>query len=320
MSTSKTAPASAPFAGLETSADPYAAFMQALVSHGLLIPSGVPGVVGRSGIFEDVLQRFDAFVTRVGGGDGASVMRFPTLLPRKHFEQSGYLKSFPHLAGSVTSFTGNEHGHAELLKLLDRGEDWSKSFGPTDVVLTPAACYPVYPTLSGKTLSAEGELVDVLTVCFRHEPSNDPARMQMFRQREYVRIGDPASVRAHRDLWLERGLQMLRDVELPVHSDIANDPFFGRAGKLLAVSQRDQALKFELLVPICSEEKPTACCSCNYHKDHFGHAFDIKLPDGSPAHTACVGFGLERITLALFRWHGFDVNAWPAGVRKTLGF
>jgi seryl-tRNA synthetase len=162
--------------------------------------------------------------------------------------------------------------------------------------------------------------VDVLTVCFRHEPSNDPARMQMFRQREYVRIGDPASVRAHRDLWLERGQQMLRDVQLPVHADIANDPFFGRAGKLLAVSQRDQALKFELLVPICSEEKPTACVSCNYHEDHFGHAFDIRLADGSSAHTACVGFGLERITLALFRWHGFDVSAWPSGVRKTLGF
>ena len=151
------------------------------------------------------------------------------------------------------------------------------------------------------------------------QPSNDPARMQMFRKREYVRIGDPASVRA-RDLWLERGQQMLRDVQLPVHADVANDPFFGRAGKMLAVNQRDQALKFELLVPICSEEKPTACVSCNYHEDHFGHSFHISLADGSPAHTACVGFGLERIALALFKWHGFDVGAWPTGVRKTLGF
>jgi seryl-tRNA synthetase len=301
-------------------ADPYAEYLDALVREGLLIPTGVPGVYGRSGVFEDVIQRFDRYVTSVGGGDGASVMRFPSILPREHFERSGYLKSFPHLAGAVTSFNGNEHDHADLLRTLDRGEDWSSKFAPTDVVLTPAACYPVYPTFAGKTLDERGNLVDVLTVCFRHEPSNDPARMQMFRQREYVRIGDPASVRAHRDLWLERGQAMLREVELPVHADIANDPFFGRAGKMLAVNQRDQALKFELLVPICSEEKPTACVSCNYHEDHFGHAFDIKLANGSHAHTACVGFGLERIALALFKWHGFDVDAWPARVRKTLGF
>ena len=300
--------------------DPYDAYMSELVREGLLIPSGVPGVVGRGGAFEDVLLRFDQFVTRMGAAERATVMRFPSIIPRAHFEQSGYLKSFPQLIGSISSFTGNEHDHQDLLRMLDRGENWSKPLTPTDVVLTPAACYPVYPTFSGQTVPAGGRLVDVLTVCFRHEPSNDPARMQMFRQREYVLIGDPAAVRAHRDLWLERGQQMLREVELPVHADIANDPFFGRTGRMLVTNQRDQALKFELLVPICSQKKPTACVSCNYHEDHFGRAFGIALENGESAHTACVGFGLERITLALFRWHGFDVSAWPAGVRNTLGF
>ena len=316
MTTPRNAPADEQYAA----ADPYASYLSALVREGLLIPSGVPGVYGRSGVFEDVIQRFDQFVTRAGAADGAAVMRFPSLLPRAHFERSDYLKSFPHLAGTVNSFRGDEHGHAQLLRALERGEDWSTAMTPTDVVLTPAACYPVYPTFTGQTVPAAGRLVDVLTVCFRHEPSNDPARMQMFRQREYVRIGDPLAVRAHRDLWLERGQQMLRDVGLPVHADIANDPFFGRTGKMLAVNQRDLALKFELLVPICSEETPTACVSCNYHEDHFGHAFDITLADGSPAHTACVGFGLERIALALFKWHGFDVGTWPAAVRRTLGY
>ena len=301
-------------------ADPYAAYLDALVQAGHLIPSGVPGVYSRGGMFEDVIQRFDQFVTRVGGNDGASVMRPPSIIPREHFVRSGYLKSFPNLIGSVSSFAGNDQDHKELLRILDRNEDWTKPLVPTDVVLTPAACYPVYPTMAGQTLPAAGKLVDVLTVCFRHEPSNDPARMQMFRQREYVRIGDPVAVKAHRDLWLERGQQMLRDVRLPVHADVANDPFFGRAGKMLAANQRDQALKFELLVTICSEEKPTACVSCNYHEDHFGHAFEISLADGTPAHTACVGFGLERIALALFKWHGLDVGGWPAPVRKTLGF
>jgi seryl-tRNA synthetase len=303
-----------------TASDPYAEYREALLAAGLLISTGVPGVYGRSGVFEDVIQRFDAFVTRVGGNDGAQVMRFHSILPKAHFERSDYLKSFPHLAGTVHSFDGDEKDHKELLFSLERGEDWAKTMVPTDVVLTPAACYPVYPTLTGQELEGEGKLFDVLGICFRHEPSPDPARMQMFRQREYVRVGDPTAVRAHRDLWLERGQQMLRDVQLPVKADVANDPFFGRAGRMLAANQRDQALKFELLIPITSEEKPTACVSCNYHEDHFGHAFDIRLKGGGPAHTACVGFGLERIALALFKWHGFDVGAWPAGVRKTLGF
>jgi seryl-tRNA synthetase len=299
--------------------DAFIEFRDALTDAGLIIPSGVPGVYGKNAVFEDVMERFDAYTSRVAANDGARALRFPPLLPRTHFERSGYLKSFPHLAGAVTSFMGTDRDHQQLLRMLEAGETWTQNFGPTEVVLTPAACYPIYPTLSDQTL-AETQLFDVFSACFRHEPSDDPARLQWFRQREFVRVGTPDDVRAHRDLWLERGLEMLRAVELPVNSDVANDPFFGRAGKMLAVNQRDQALKFELLVPITSHEKPTALVSCNYHEDHFGHAFNIRLASGSYAHTACVGFGMERIALALFKWHGFDVAAWPSGVRKTLGY
>ena len=57
---------------------------------------------------------------------------------------------------------------------------------------------------------------------------------------------------------------------------MASDPFFGRGGRMLAVSQRELKLKFEILVPVISEEKPTAVCSFNCHQDHFGKIFDIK--------------------------------------------
>jgi seryl-tRNA synthetase len=87
---------------------------------------------------------------------------------------------------------------------------------------------------------------------------------------------------------------------------------------MLASSQREQALKFELVAPIESAERPTACVSCNYHQDVFARAYDIRSADGSVAHSACVGFGLERITLALFRHHGLDTGAWPSRVRAAL--
>ena len=63
--------------------------------------------------------------------------------------------------------------------------------------------------------------------------------------------------------------------DLPVASDVANDPFFGRAGKMMAASQRDQRLKFEILCPVISLENPTAICSFNWHQDHFSGTFDI---------------------------------------------
>jgi seryl-tRNA synthetase len=59
--------------------------------------------------------------------------------------------------------------------------------------------------------------------------------------------------------------------------------------------------------------------SFNYHQDHFASAYGIELQDGASAHTACLGFGLERIALALFRTHGLDPDAWPGGVRERLG-
>jgi hypothetical protein len=99
---------------------------------------------------------------------------------------------------------------------------------------------------------------------------------------------------------------------------LADDPFFGRGARIMKATQREQDLKYELVVPICKEDKPTAITSCNYHLDHFGVSFDILQADGTPAHTACIGFGLERIALALLKTHGFDPKRWPHEVRQQL--
>jgi seryl-tRNA synthetase len=142
--------------------------------------------------------------------------------------------------------------------------------------------------------------------------------MQAFRVREYVRCGTPEQVVDWRDMWLERGVGFMASLGLPARTDVAADPFFGRGGKLLAVNQKEQQLKFEVLVPVISESNPTALCSFNYHQDKFGDAFGIRLADGSNAHTACLGFGLERLTMALFQAHGFDAGRWPDAVRRKL--
>lgn len=295
----------------------YQTYQDELLEAGLLISLGVSGVYGASGVFEGVIEHFEQFVTRMGACHQPEVMRFPPLLSRTHYLATDHIQNFPDLMGSVHSFQGSEREHLALLDKKTKGEDWTADLDPTELMLTPAACYPLYPTATG-TLSKMGRTIDLRSFVFRHEPSVDPARMQIFRQREYVRLGDAVQALAHRNYWLQRGTEMLRSVGLDVRPVVANDPFFGRGGRMMAAAQKEQDLKYELVVPIATAEKPTAIASCNYHLDHFGHAFDIRTADGKPAHSACVGFGLERIALALFRTHGFDPARWPASVRRVL--
>ncbi|GGH10155.1 amino acid--[acyl-carrier-protein] ligase [Alsobacter metallidurans] len=299
--------------------DAQVALIDQLFDAGLLIETGVDGLYGRSGQFEDVISRFDALITSFGREDKAEVIRFPPGMNRAHFEKSGYLKSFPQLAGTVHCFCGDDGAHADLLQCLGEGKDWSAKQEMSDVVLTPAACYPLYPMAAKRgALPEHGRLFDLMSYCFRHEPSRDPARMQMFRMREYVRMGTQAEVLAFRETWLQRGRELISMLELPFEVDVANDPFFGRAGRMMKNSQRDQGLKFELLVPVNSTVSPTACLSFNYHQDHFGQTWGLKTAAGEVAHTACVGFGMERVALALFRHHGVDVQAWPRSLRRVL--
>ena len=110
---------------------------------------------------------------------------------------------------------------------------------------------------------------------------------------------------------------LLRALGLAAELDVANDPFFGRRGRMLSANQRTERLKLELLVQIAGPE-PTALASFNHHREHFGTTYGLTLADGGIAHTACLGFGHERIVLALLQTHGLDPSAWPASVHAEL--
>jgi seryl-tRNA synthetase len=295
------------------------ALLAALLDRGLLIATGVQGIYGRSGAFEQVREGVAALVTDAGNAEAPEQLRFPPVMPRRDLETVGYLKSFPHLAGSIFSFDGTEAQAAEQYERACKHEDWSEFQGMTELVLTPAACYPVYPAVAARgPLPPGGVMIDAGgSYVFRHEPSGDPARLQMFHQREMVRLGEPETVQAWRDSWRERAVELLGTLGLDVRLDVASDPFFGRSGRMLAASQREQQLKFEVLTQIAGPE-PTAVASFNYHQEHFAAAYGLELADGGQAHTACLGFGLERITIALLRTHGLDSGQWPSEVRDRL--
>ena len=281
---------------------------------------GNDGVYARTALYEDVVERLAALITR-HREPGTEVMRFPPVMNRAQLEKSGYLKSFPNLLGCVCGLHGTEREIDAAVGRFDRGGDWTTSLSPADLVLSPAACYPVYPIAAGRgALPAGGLRFDVAADCFRREPSRHLDRLQSFRMREYVCIGTPDDVSSFRERWMVRAPQIARDLGLTFRIDQASDPFFGRVGQMKAVSQKQQSLKFELLIPLRSEEQPTACMSFNYHREHFGTTWGIQDAGGEPAHTGCVAFGMDRLAVAMFYIHGTKLDTWPARVREMLGF
>ncbi|MFY9892714.1 MAG: amino acid--[acyl-carrier-protein] ligase [Xanthobacteraceae bacterium] len=288
------------------------------IAEALLLPSGIDGIYARTAVYENVVDSLTAFISRQRE-PGTEVLRFPPVMSRRQLEKSGYLKSFPHFLGCVCCLSGAEADVRGAVETFDAGGDWTPNLSAADLVLTPAACYPVYPLVASRgEVPAEGLKFDVASDCFRREPSRDLDRLQSFRMREYVCVGTPEQIDDFRRRWMARAEDLAGQLGLPYRLDTASDAFFGRGGKLMAMSQIEQALKFELLIPLRSAADPTACMSFNYHRDHFGTTWNLRNTAGQVMHTGCVAFGMDRLALALFATHGLDLQDWPAATRKAL--
>lgn len=278
----------------------------------LLRPVGSAGVYARTALFEQVNDGLTSLISRYRDPD-TEILHFPPVMSHKLLETSGYLQSFPHLLGCVSCLDGNE----SKIRAAVEDQSWLTNLTAGELVLAPAACYPVYALQAeAGRLPEEGRLFDVSAYCFRHEATSEPGRLQSFRMREYVCLGTPAQALEFRSRWMTRAQLLVESLNLPYEKVQASDPFFGRGGQLAASLQMEQSLKFEMVIPIGGI--PTACMSFNYHLDHFGSIWSLRTADGAIAHTGCVAFGMERLVLALFANHGLDPWQWPTAVREVL--
>src|SRR5580658_4698965 len=162
--------------------DPLASLAPALFR-----PLGVDGVYARTALYEGMIERLAAFITRERD-PRAEVLRFPPVMSRRQLEKSGYLKSFPNLLGCVCALHGSEASIRAAADRHETGGDWTQALSSSDLVLSPAACYPVYPIAAARgQLPAGGWQFDIEADVFRHEPSRSLDRLQSFRMREFVR-------------------------------------------------------------------------------------------------------------------------------------
>lgn len=293
------------------------AFRSALLGSGLLVETEAEGVYVRSAPFAEIVSAVSTLVGRTLADPGAQGYETPPIMHLSTLLRSGYVRSFPNLVGWPHGFAGDDERHGELLRRIDEGLAWSELLEPAEVVMCPSVCHSIYPRCSGR-LAAPGRHFELVGWCFRHEPSKDLVRMQAFQMHELVFVGTAEDALAQRDTWIERGQAFLGALGLQSRAVLANDPFFGRTGRMLAESQREAAHKFELVASVEPGGPTAALASANYHADHFGAAFDIETPSGDVAHSACLGFGLERVALALLGTHGLEPARWPAPVRTEL--
>ena len=79
-------------------------------------------------------------------------------MSRRDIERHGYLKSFPNLLGCVSCLGGTEATVRRTVEdFYDGTGQWTAALETADLVLTPAACYPVYPIAAARgTVPAGG--------------------------------------------------------------------------------------------------------------------------------------------------------------------
>src|ERR1700751_4219185 len=84
---------------------------------------GTDGVYARTALYEDVVERLAALITRhPEAGPGGRC--FSPVMNRAQLEKSGYLKSFPTLLGCVCGLHGTEREISQAISRFDAGGDW----------------------------------------------------------------------------------------------------------------------------------------------------------------------------------------------------
>ncbi|GAA1957843.1 hypothetical protein [Kitasatospora viridis] len=280
------------------------------------LPTGAPGVQLFPAPFEQVVAGLRAGIAALAADEPFHRLAVAPVIARRTLEQAGYVAAFPQLLGTVHSYQGTPAQWARLAPLVPDGGDWHREQRIGDLVLLPAACYPVHASLAGREL-AEPVRFAVEAACFRQELTAETGRLRSFRMAELVTAGTERHCLAWRERWLGRVGDWLAGLGLRPAVEVADDPFFGRSARLYQAAQRMQQLKFELRVEL-GPGLVQAVASANIHKDHFGEAFGFTA-EGAPGQTACTAFGLERIALALLHAHGPRPSQWPDGLRGELG-
>lgn len=283
------------------------------------------GIYALGPLLTRLIDAFEQLFLDLAASFSAQPYRFPALIPARYLERVGYFRAFPHSLSFATHLTPDldqidafaetaacdEHGNLNVPM---------QRFAPIQTLLSPAVCYHLYFTLADQNLPPQGVTATAVGNCFRYESLNlQPLeRLWNFTMREVIFVGSKEFVLENREVARQRMEGVFEEIGFAYRVESANDPFFiGEFRKQVAFQSAFQ-LKYEIRAKLPFKNSTLAVGSYNYHQDFFGRHLNIRLPDGSPAHTGCVAFGLERIAFAFLAQFGFDRDQWPQSMQEIL--
>jgi len=259
-----------------------------------------------------LIDYFEAQFIALADSFEAAPYRFPTLIPAKYLERVNYFRAFPHSLTFATHLR-------EDLDIIDNFSQHAAcdphglqapadSFAGVQCLLSPAVCYHLYFALADQPLPNGQVTATAVGQCFRYEAINLTSleRLWDFTMREVIFVGPKDFVLENREIARQRMSRFFEQIGMAYRVESANDPFFIGEFRKQAAFQSAFQLKYEIRAHLPFKDSTLAVGSYNYHQDFFGRNLNITLPDGSPAHTGCVAFGLERIAFAYLAQFGLD--------------
>ncbi len=245
---------------------------------------------------------------------------YPNCIPADSLSAAHHLGSFPEHLHFLTHLR-------EDLDLLDDFSERARATADTVVpelsdvsrlqlVQNPSTCYHCYAARRDGSIESDTAITAV-TRCHRFEAANHDqfGRLLEFTLREVIFLGTPDYVRATRERCLELIRTLATDWQLYGELAAANDPFFSADFAVKATQQRRLAMKFEYRMTIPGQTRQLAVMSSNLHGPTFSKAFNIKRR-GRVINSGCLGFGMERLALAIIAQHGSDPTQWPSGLAQ----
>ncbi|MCL4554995.1 MAG: hypothetical protein M1565_07695, partial [Actinobacteria bacterium] len=251
------------------------------------------------------LTLVDREVVALAGRLGALHYQYPIVLPVSVLDRVGYFESFPqilmfatHLVADIEVADGFKR-EAELSDgCLRRGAD---CLSPAGFVLQPAVCFHAYRQFEGRTLDSP-MVITCAGQCFRYEAGNACGleRLWCFTLRELVFFGDREFVLSARRKCVDWAVRLADRYGLHGWVACSSDPFFMRSddGAKAGSGLEGVDAKWEMRVKLPYREGSIAVASFNVHGTFFAQRFNITGRNG-PIWTGCVGFGLERLALAM---------------------
>ena len=282
------------------------------------------GIFSLGPLVARLIEYFEKRFLELAASFDAAPYRFPTLIPARYLERVNYFRAFPHSLTFATHLREDldaidhfaqhaacdEHG-------LNTAPD---TFSPIQTLLSPAVCYHLYFALADQPLPGGQVVATAVSNCFRYESSNlvSLERLWNFTMREVIFVGSKEFVLDNRETARQRMRRVFEQIGLAYRVESATDPFFIGEFRKQSVFQSAFQLKFEIRARLPFKDSTLAVGSYNYHQNFFGRHLNITLPDGTPAHTGCVAFGLERMAYAFLAQYGLDPQIWPAPMQEAL--